>query len=119
MSECYLKKETSEEPLSYQLVRAESTNLRGSITVWLNSCLFCFKLAALLMLNEQQFYFFCQIQTGHADSQLYHDTSPYDECSLVVRVFPIKDSNLFSLVKDKFVKPDFRENEIFLSSGIF
>ena len=29
----------------------ENTNLRGSITVWLTSCLFCLDSAALLMLN--------------------------------------------------------------------
>ena len=41
-------------------------NLRGSITVWLTSCLICLVWAALLMLNEQQFYLFGQIQTRSA-----------------------------------------------------
>ena len=35
------------------IVQAEGTNLRGSITAWLTSCLFCLDSAALLMLNEQ------------------------------------------------------------------
>ena len=39
----------------------------------------------LLMLNEQQFYLFGQIQTSQAGGQpRYSDTSPYGECSLVV-----------------------------------
>ena len=36
----------------------------GSITVHLTSCLFCLDSAALLMMNEQQFYLFGQIQTS-------------------------------------------------------
>ena len=32
--------------------------------VWLTSCLFCLDSAALLKLNEQQFYLFVQIQTS-------------------------------------------------------
>ena len=62
---------------------AENTNLRGSITVQLTYCLFCVDSAALLMLNEQQFYVFGKIQTSQIGGQLYSDTSPYGKCSLV------------------------------------
>ena len=37
----------------------------------------------LLMLNEQQFYLFGQIQTSQTGGQLYSDPSAYGECSLV------------------------------------
>ena len=40
------------------------------------TCLVCLDLAALLMLNEQQFYFFSRIETSQTGSQLYSDTSP-------------------------------------------
>ena len=43
-----------------------------------------FELTALLMLNEQQFYLFGQIQTCQTGSQPYSDTSPYFECFLAV-----------------------------------
>ena len=33
-----------------------NTNFKGSIAVWLTSCLFCLDSAALLMLNKQHFY---------------------------------------------------------------
>jgi len=42
----------------------ENTNFRGSMTVWLISCLFCFDSAASLKLNEQQICLFGQIQTS-------------------------------------------------------
>ena len=48
----------------------------GSITVQLTSWLFCLELAALLKLNEQQFYLFCQIQTIPIGGQPQSDTSP-------------------------------------------
>ena len=41
----------------------------------------CLDLAALLMLNEQQFFLFGQIQTSPTGGQSYSDTSPYGECS--------------------------------------
>ena len=41
----------------------DNTNLRGRITEWLTSCLFCLNEAALFMLNEQHFYLFGQILT--------------------------------------------------------
>ena len=47
--------------------------MRESFTVQLTSCLFGWHSAALLMLNEQQFYLFGHIQT----SQTGGDTSPY------------------------------------------
>ena len=53
-----------------------NTNLRGSITVWLTSCLFYLELAAFFKLNEQQFYLFGQIQTSQKGGQPYSDTSP-------------------------------------------
>ena len=62
------------------MIDGENANLRGSITVWLTSCLFCLDSAALLMLHLQKFYLFGQIQTG---GQVYSDASPYDECSLL------------------------------------
>ena len=42
--------------------------------------------AALLMLNEQQFVLFGQIQTSQTGGHLYSDTSPYGECSLLRRL---------------------------------
>ena len=56
--------------------------LRGSITVWLTSCLTGLESAALLMFNQQ---WFSQMQTSQTGGQPYSDTSPYDasECSLV------------------------------------
>ena len=55
-------------------IQPEKTNLRGRITVWLTSCLFCSNSAALLMLNQQQLYSFCQIQTSQTGCQPYSDT---------------------------------------------
>ena len=57
-------------------IMAEKTNLRGSITVRLTSCLFCLDSAALLMLNWQKIYLLGQIQTR---GQLYSATSPSGE----------------------------------------
>ena len=53
----------------------DNTNLRGRITVQLTFILFSFETAALLKLNEQQFYMFGQIQTSQAAGQPYCDTS--------------------------------------------
>ena len=39
-------------------VQPENTNLSGSITVHLNSCLFCLDSTALLMFSQQHLYFF-------------------------------------------------------------
>ena len=41
------------------------------------------------MLNEQQFYLFGQIQTSQTGCQLYSDTSPFGECSLVGVTSPL------------------------------
>ena len=68
-------------PLVYQC--PENTNLRGSITVRVTSCLFCLDSAALLMFDEQQFYLFGQIQTSQTEGQLFSDTFPNGECSLL------------------------------------
>ena len=59
--------------------------VRGSISVWLTSCLIRLDSAALLYSNDQQIYLFGQIQTSQTRGQLYSDTSPYEvsECSLV------------------------------------
>ena len=51
----------------------------GSITVGLTSCLFCLNSAALLMLNEQQFYSFEQIQTSKTGG----DASAYGVRALI------------------------------------
>ena len=67
-------------------IRQENTNLRGSVTAWLTSWLFCLNSVALLLLNEQQFYLFGQIQTSQTGGQLYSNTYPYGECSLVREV---------------------------------
>ena len=64
--------------------------LKGSVTVWLTFCFFCLDSAALLMLNEQQIYLFGQIQTSQTGYQLYSDTSPYGECSLVRHFFILR-----------------------------
>ena len=57
--------------LTYLYLMTVNTNLKGSITEWLTSCLFCLGSAALLMLNEQQFYLFGQIQTSQTGGQQY------------------------------------------------
>ena len=57
--------------------KAKYTNLRGSIAVWLTSCLFCLDSAAMLMLYEQHFrYLFRQIRTSQTGGLLYSDTFP-------------------------------------------
>ena len=63
--------------------KLDNTNLRGSITAWLISCLCYSDSAALLMLNQKQFYLLGQIQTRQTEDQPYCDTSPYGECSLI------------------------------------
>ena len=68
--------------LTKELHALDNTNLRGSITVRLTSCLFCLDSAALLLLNEQHFCLVGQIQTSQTRGQLYSDTSPYGEYSM-------------------------------------
>ena len=60
----------------------EDTNLRGSITVQLSSCLFCLDSVALLMLNLHQLYLVGQIKISQTGGQLYSDTYPYADCLL-------------------------------------
>ena len=64
------------------MAHAENTNLRGTLTVQLTSCLLCLDLAALLTLNEQQFYLLGQIQISQTGGQPYSVTSPYGQSSL-------------------------------------
>ena len=66
-----------------KLVKAANTYSMGSITVWLISCLFSLDSAALLMLNLHRLYLFGWIKTSQTGGQLFSDTSPYNECSLV------------------------------------
>ena len=54
----------------------ENINFRGSITAKLTSSLFWLVSAALLILNEKQFYLFGQIQTSQTGGQQYNGTSP-------------------------------------------
>ena len=61
---------------------SENSNLKGSITVQLILCLFCLDSAALLMLNELQFYLFGQIQNSQTEGQPYSNTFPYGVCCL-------------------------------------
>ena len=63
------------EPLKAKQLSACPVNTK-LITVQLTSCLFCVDSAALLMLNEQQFYEFGQIQTSQTGDLQYSDTSP-------------------------------------------
>ena len=53
----------------WDFAKPDNTNLRGSIAVQMTSCLFSVVSAALLILNEQQFYLFGQIQTSQAWGQ--------------------------------------------------
>ena len=68
--------EISKLELSITSTKAENTNLRESITVFLASCLFWLDSAAVLLLNEQQFFLFGQIQSNQTGCQPYSDTSP-------------------------------------------
>ena len=45
------------------------------------------------MLNEQQFHLFGQIQTSQKGGQLYSDTSPYGEWSLVFQRLPMTENS--------------------------
>ena len=58
--------------------------VRGSIIVWLVSCLTGMDSAALFMFNQQQIYLFGQIQASQTGGQRYSNTFPYkvSECSL-------------------------------------
>ena len=62
--------------LNYQTQSEKFMIGKISITVRLTSCSFWLDSAALLMLNEQQFYLFGQIQISQTGGQLYSDTSP-------------------------------------------
>ena len=62
----------------------DNTNLRGRITVQLTFILISFESAALVRLNEQQFYLFGQIQTSQAAGQPYCDTSLCGEWSMLI-----------------------------------
>ena len=46
---------------------------------------FCLDSAALLMMNEQQFYLFGQIQNSRMGGQSYSDTFTYGNCSQIKR----------------------------------
>ena len=57
---------------------SENTHfVRESISVWLTSCFTCLDSVALLILNQQQIYFFGQISTSQSGGQLHSDTSTY------------------------------------------
>ena len=58
-----------------------NTYLMGSITVQM-TCLFYLDSAAMLMLNDQQFYLFGQMLTSVTRDLPYSDTFHYGECSL-------------------------------------
>ena len=47
----------------------------------------------LLMLNEQQFYLFGQIQTCQTGGQPYSDTFPYGEYSMVKYIWVFVDNS--------------------------
>ena len=64
---------------------SENTNKMESITVPLTSCLFCVDSVALLMLNEQQFSQFGQIQTSQTGGPPYNVTLPM----VSAQAFPI------------------------------
>ena len=49
----------------------------------LTSCSLCLNSAVLLMLKCKLFYLFGPIQTSQTGGQLYSDTAPYGECSLI------------------------------------
>ena len=57
-------------------IRQRTLTKGGNITVRLTSCLFCLDSAALVMLNEQHFYLFGQIQICQKGGQPFSDTSP-------------------------------------------
>ena len=64
--------------IQYLPTNPENTNLRGSITVWLASSLFCFHPAALLMQNEQKVSLVWSNpdQSNRREVWLYCETSP-------------------------------------------
>ena len=66
-----------------EILWAENIYLSGSTTELLTSCFFCLHSAALLMMNEEQFYLgFFQILTIQRGGYPYSSTSLYGECSL-------------------------------------
>ena len=73
-------------PRLRSITQIREYKLKGSITVWRTSGLFCFDSAALLMMNEQQFYLFGKIQTSQTGGQPYSDTSPYGDSVSVTRL---------------------------------
>ena len=75
---------------------------RGSITVQLTSCLICLDLAALLMLNEPQFYLFGQLQSSQTGGQPCSDASPYGECSLIHPMGEYKRQGLIVYLSNVF-----------------
>ena len=93
--------------------KPENTDIRGSITQYPTSCLFCLDSSALLMVNEQKFYLFGQIQTSQTGGQLYSDTYPNGECSLFKTAFYSSkiNSHLRSCTKMKCKKVLFAETE--------
>ena len=60
----------------------ENTNLRELFNAQLTSCWFCLDSAALLVLNEQQFYLFGQIKNSQTLGKPYSATSPFGDFSL-------------------------------------
>ena len=70
-----------------------NTNLRLSITVRLTS-LFCMNPAALLKLNDKQFYF----QKSQTGGQPYNGTHPHCKCSLAERAEKI------AIIQETFYK---------------
>ena len=68
----------------------QRTLIKGKCHRMADLLFFCLDSAALLMLNEQQIYLFGQIQTSQTGYQLYSDTSPYGECSLVRHFFILR-----------------------------
>ena len=62
-------------------VEPENTNLlrKGKYHCTADLLFICLDLAALLVLNEQQFYLFGKIQTSQTGGQSYF---PFGECSL-------------------------------------
>ena len=71
----------------YICMKSGNTNLRARITVPMTSFLFCLESAALLCLNEPQFYLNGQIEPSQTRGRLYSDTSHCGECSLCEMYF--------------------------------
>ena len=66
------------------VLKQRAFDQRNTITHCTTDLLFIFlDSAALLVLNEQQFYLYGQIQTSQTGGQPYSDTSSYGQCSLL------------------------------------